>query len=74
MVEIRTRIQVSRKAYDIATCGTLTLPFEYRVRSRHMAKLDSGEPVALALPRGEILRGGDLVVASDGRVDMKPPA
>ena len=68
MVEIRTRIKVSRKAYDIATRGVLTLPFEYRVKSRHVAKLDSGETVAMALPRGEILRGGDLVVASDGRV------
>ena len=28
----------------------------------------SGEDVGLILPRGEILRGGDLVTASDGRI------
>jgi urease accessory protein len=28
----------------------------------------SGEEVGLVLPRGEVLRGGDLVTASDGRV------
>ena len=68
MVEVRTRIQVKRGVYDITTKGVLTLPFESRVRSRLLVKLDSGEEVALALPRGEVLRGGDLVVASDGRV------
>jgi urease accessory protein len=68
MVEIRTRLQVKRGVYAIATKGTLTLPFESRVRSRLLVKLDSGEEVALALPRGEVLRGGDMVVASDGRV------
>ena len=68
MVEIRIRIPVRRGVSDIATKGTLTLPFESRMRSRLLVKLDSGEEVALALPRGEVLRGGDQVVASDGRV------
>jgi urease accessory protein len=68
MVEIRTKIQVRRGVYDIATKGALTLPFESRMRSRLLVRLDSGEEVALALPRGEVLRGGDMVVASDGRV------
>jgi urease accessory protein len=68
MVEVRTKIQVKRGVYDIATKGVLTLPFESRARSRLIVRLDSGEEVALALPRGEVLRGGDMVVASDGRV------
>ena len=68
MVEIRTKIQVKRGVYDIATKGTLTLPFESRVRSRLLVRLEGGEEVAMALPRGEVLRGGDMVVASDGRV------
>src|SRR5205814_6028578 len=36
--------------------------------SRFKAKLASGEEVGVILPRGEVLRGGDLVTASDGRV------
>jgi urease accessory protein len=48
--------------------GQLALPFDARQKSRQRAKLVSGEEVALKLPRGEILRGGDLVTASDGRV------
>lgn len=45
----------------------LTLPFELRQKSRLRAKLDSGEEVALILPRGRVLRGGDRVTADDGR-------
>ena len=48
--------------------GRLELPFELRQKSRLRARLDSGEEVALLLPRGEVLRGGDLLAASDGRV------
>ena len=46
----------------------LALTFDARQKSRQRAKLASGEEVAVKLPRGEILRGGDLVAASDGRV------
>ena len=46
----------------------LSLPFERRQKSRQRAMLDSGEEVGLVLPRGEVLRGGDRCVASDGRV------
>jgi len=46
----------------------LELPFEKRQKTRLRARLDSGEEIALSLPRGELLRGGDRVVASDGRV------
>ena len=45
----------------------LLLPFERRQKSRLRAALASGEEVALELPRGEVLRGGDWLVASDGR-------
>lgn len=48
----------------------LTLPFELRQRSRLRAKLDHGEDAALQLPRGSVLRGGDLLLTSDGRVVM----
>jgi urease accessory protein len=45
----------------------LTLPFELRQKSRLRAKLESGEEIALILPRGRVLRGGERVTASDGR-------
>jgi urease accessory protein len=48
--------------------GQLRLPFAARRKGRLETNLESGEAVALRLPRGEVLRGGDLVTASDGRV------
>jgi urease accessory protein len=50
------------------TSGRLVLPFELRSRSRFRARLESGETVGVQLPRGEILRGGDQLLADDGRV------
>jgi urease accessory protein len=47
---------------------TLTLPFLLRQKSRLRARLDSGEEVALLLPRGRMLRGGELLRADDGGV------
>ncbi len=46
----------------------LVLPFEKRQRSRLRTRLASGEDVLLLLERGSILRGGDCLRASDGRV------
>jgi urease accessory protein len=46
----------------------LLLPFELRSRSRFRARLTSGEEVGVLLPRGQILRDGDLLLAADGRV------
>jgi urease accessory protein len=48
--------------------GQLLLPFELRQKRWLFAALASGEEVALKLPRGATLRGGDLLLASDGRV------
>ena len=48
--------------------GRLSLAFERRQRSRQRAMLDSGEEIGMVMPRGEVLRGGDCVLASDGRV------
>ena len=45
----------------------LILMFEQRQKSRLRAKAESGEEVALILPRGKVLRGGDRVQATDGR-------
>ena len=68
MLEIKARLKIPRAAYKLEVKGRLELPFDSRQKSRLKAKLVSGEEVALMLPRGEILRGGDLVTGSDGRV------
>lgn len=68
MVQITAKLKIRRSAYKVDVKGRLELPFEMRQKSRFKAKLASGEEVGVTLPRGEILRGGDLVTASDGRV------
>ena len=68
MIRITAKLKIRRSAYNVDVKGRLELPFEARQKSRFKAKLASGEEVDAMLPRGEILRGGDLVTASDGRV------
>ena len=68
MLEIKAKLKIRRGAYSVSVSGRLELPFDSRQKSRLRTKLASGEEVALMLPRGEVLRGGDLVTASDGRV------
>lgn len=52
----------------LAHSATLTLPFELRQRSRLRARLDDAREVALMLPRGTVLRHGDLLRADDGAI------
>lgn len=47
---------------------TLSLPIDQRVKSRLRVILDDGRPAGLFLPRGKILRGGDLLQSTDGLV------
>ncbi len=68
MLEIKSKLKIPRSAYKLEVRGQLKLRFESRQKTRLRTKLVSGEEVGLMLPRGEILRGGDLVTASDGRV------
>jgi len=68
MVEIRSRFEVTPSGRNVVAKDELHLPFEQRQKSRLRTALASGEEVALALPRGELLRGGDLLLAADGRV------
>lgn len=46
----------------------LVLPFELRQKTRLRTALSTGEEVGLNLERGYILRGGDQLLADDGRV------
>jgi len=68
MVEVTAKLKIRRNAYKVDVKGELPLPFDVRRNATQPAKLASGEDVALKLPPGEVLRGGDLVTASDGRV------
>jgi urease accessory protein len=68
MLEIKAKLKIPRAAYKLEVRGQLALTFDSRQKSRLLTRLASGEEVGLKLPRGEILRGGDLVTASDGRV------
>lgn len=47
---------------------TLSLPIDQRTRSRLKVVLDDGRDAGLFLPRGQMLRGGDLLQSTDGLV------
>ncbi len=57
------RLGAARPADD-----RIVLPFDLRSRSRFRTRLASGQEVGVLLARGQILRGGDLLLAGDGRV------
>ena len=51
-----------------AATEKLELPFESRCKSRLRVRLASGEECGLFLPRGTVMRGGDKLLAGDGRI------
>jgi len=62
-------LTISERIHDARTADArLVLPFELRSRSRFRARLVGGEDVGVILGRGQILRGGDLLLSPDGRV------
>ena len=64
-----TQLTISTRAYGTGMASArLVLPFDLRQRSRLLAVMDSGEEVGLMLPRGTVLRGGDRLQSSDGRL------
>lgn len=66
MVTLHMRLAPSDSPAPAA--AHLALPYELRQKSRQRATLDTGEAVAIDLPRGAVMRGGDRLLASDGRV------
>jgi urease accessory protein len=69
MIEIRSRFPIEPgHATEARSGGRLELAFERRQKSRQRAVLASGEEVAIELPRGQVMRGGDRLLASDGRL------
>jgi urease accessory protein len=64
-----TRIAISmRRQTGGVPQARLVLPFDQRQKSRLLTALSDGTEVGLMLPRGTVLRGGDLLQADDGRV------
>ena len=66
MIEIKSKLGAD--AGDPQAQAHLRLPFHLRQKSRLRTKLTDGEDAWLLLPRGDILRGGDKLLASDGRI------
>ena len=46
--------------------ASVTLPIDVRVKSRARVALNDGRDAGLMLPRGLLLRGGDLLTTEDG--------
>jgi urease accessory protein len=67
MITFHHRLDDAAAAGTPAT-ATVTLTFHQRRRSRMRARLDDGTEVALVLPRGLVLRDGDVLGADDGAV------
>lgn len=62
MIELDRRLDAGEPA------ATLTLPLDRRVRSRLRVTLDDGREAGVFLPRGEVLRDGDLLASDAGIV------
>lgn len=67
MLKIATKLDPTQHASQAAQLR-LVLPYGERSRSRARVRLDNGEEAGLFLERGSVLRGGDLLLAEDGRV------
>jgi len=63
MLEIREKLSPAAVVQ-----ARLILPFELRCKSRLRTTLDDGSEVGIFLPRGTVLRHGDCLLASDGRI------
>ncbi|MBK6508356.1 MAG: urease accessory protein UreE [Haliea sp.] len=68
MIRIEQRLHCSQLHGAHTHSATLSLPIDQRVKSRLKVTLDDGREAGLFLPRGEILRGGDLLQSTEGLV------
>ena len=57
-----------RLAEVTGAIATAHLTLDQRQRSRQRIRLDDGREAGILLPRGEVLRGGDLLAGDDGLV------
>ena len=63
MIRVEKRLSVARE-HNASVC----LPIDQRTKSRLKVTLDNGAEAGLFLPRGQILRDGDLLESTDGMV------
>jgi urease accessory protein len=72
LTEQSTRLVVEKRledSYALARpAAQLTLSYELRQKSRYHVTLDTGEEVGLSLPKGSVLRNGDLLEADNGLI------
>jgi urease accessory protein len=61
-------IELDRRVSQGEPGVTLTLCLDQRVRSRLRVRLDDGRDAGVFLPRGQVLRDGDLLASADGLV------
>lgn len=59
-------IFIKKSKNNLNTDKSLTLPWEKRIKSRLRVVLDDGSDAGIQLPRGSVLRGGDLLATEDG--------
>jgi urease accessory protein len=67
MIELTNKLKTAPEKFD----GTLALSFDERQKSRLKTQLESGEEAWVILvgsSRGGVLRGGDVLKATDGRI------
>lgn len=64
MLKIEQKLEASVSSFT----GTRTLRLAYagRCKSRQLVALDDGSEAGLFLPRGTVLRGGDVLLADNG--------
>lgn len=65
MLEIHSKISAEA---DTQPDDSVALSYDLRQKSRIRVTLASGDEAAVFMPRGTILRGGDRLVATDGRI------
>jgi urease accessory protein len=68
MTTVPTERLTSRAGADAQPGAELVLSFEQRVRTRYVAELQDGRPIAVVVPRGSVLRGGDCWLTEAGLV------
>ena len=61
MIKITQKLETADKID-----ATLSLPIDQRIKSRLRTELADGTELGLFLPRGLMLRGGDLIATEDG--------
>lgn len=64
MIKLTEKIAARKMA--VCVTGKLSLPIDVRVRSRARVTLDDGREAGLFLPRGHLLRGGDILKSEEG--------